>query len=437
MKLLLGIISVAMLTESVSAHFALAARGNIVLNGNGVVTDSWNSTDTNFSTSGAYDAGKTSSNGSIASVSGIVTLGNHVIKGSLFLGPTANYTGGPGAAITGQIYTNFNGAFPDVSIPVGGWSSAPVVSGTNFFTVSGYYRIDSTNAAYPIVVNAGIVVNLNVTSTANYTPIIIIHGGATNSGSANFYLNGPQVLNLKPNTALDASPRPTNLRFYGLPSLTTVSLNGNFQFVGIVYAPNADLSVPVGAINQPIIGSLTANSISMNGGMVFHYDEALTPPPVSASIVLQPTNRMVQLGSNVTFTASVNGIPPFQYQWRFNNTNISGATSSTYLIPSVTVSNQGVYSVTISNSAGGVISSNAFLTVKFPPLVSLQLSAGVPQLNLNGMVGSNFVAQYCTDLTASNWLDLFSITNFSGNPYQFVDPDGATQPTRFYRVLMQ
>lgn len=72
-----------------------------------------------------------------------------------------------------------------------------------------------------------------------------------------------------------------------------------------------------------------------------------------------------------------------------------------------------------------------------PPTLAMQISAGQPLLSLEGMLNSNFVVQYITNLPASNWLNLLSITNLSANPYQFLDSSSSNRPARFYRAFMQ
>jgi hypothetical protein len=65
------------------------------------------------------------------------------------------------------------------------------------------------------------------------------------------------------------------------------------------------------------------------------------------------------------------------------------------------------------------------------------LWAGYPLLNLNGMLSSNFVVQYSTNLAGSNWINLLSLSNLPTSPYLFLDPAGDGEPARFYRALMQ
>ena len=86
---------------------------------------------------------------------------------------------------------------------------------------------------------------------------------------------------------------------------------------------------------------------------------------------------------------------------------------------------------------GSVTGSNAFLTVIVPPTLALELWAGYPLLDLNGMLSSNFVVQYSTDLAGSNWMNLLSLSNSPASPYLFLDPAGDGEPARFYRAFMR
>jgi hypothetical protein len=157
-------------------------------------------------------------------------------------------------------------------------------------------------------------------------------------------------------------------------------------------------------------------------------------PPV---IGLQPSSQSVMMGSSVSFSVSVSGTTPFCYQWRFNGAGIANATNAAYAIQAVGATNTGNYAVVVTNLAGSVTSSNAFLTVIIPPTLALQLWAGYPLLNLSGMLSSNFVVQYTTNLTGTNWVNLLSLTNLPASPYLFLDPAGDGEPARFYRAFMR
>ncbi len=90
------------------------------------------------------------------------------------------------------------------------------------------------------------------------------------------------------------------------------------------------------------------------------------PLGVIPSIITQPASQTVPAGSNVTFTATTTGTPPLSYQWRWNGTNIAGATGTSLTLSNIQPTQTGSYSVMVTNLVGSVISSNAMLTINSP-----------------------------------------------------------------------
>jgi hypothetical protein len=85
---------------------------------------------------------------------------------------------------------------------------------------------------------------------------------------------------------------------------------------------------------------------------------------VSASIATQPYDLSVSVGSTATFTVTGAGSGSLTYQWKRNGVNIGGATGSSYITPTTSLSDSGSsYSVTVTNSLGSITSSAAVLTV--------------------------------------------------------------------------
>jgi alpha-tubulin suppressor-like RCC1 family protein len=89
----------------------------------------------------------------------------------------------------------------------------------------------------------------------------------------------------------------------------------------------------------------------------------LTVYEISPYFTEQPASQWVPVTSNLTMSATVAGLPPLSFAWRFNGAEIPGATKSTHSITNVQVSNSGNYSLFASNAFGTAISSNAVLTV--------------------------------------------------------------------------
>ncbi len=86
-----------------------------------------------------------------------------------------------------------------------------------------------------------------------------------------------------------------------------------------------------------------------------------TVPPLAIS--QQPQSRTVLEGTSVQFAVVASGAPPIRYQWQFYNTDIPGATNTTFNLASAQLTNAGSYTVIVSNSTESVTSVPAILTV--------------------------------------------------------------------------
>jgi hypothetical protein len=259
---------------------AMATKYGITMNGSGISTDSFDSSNPNLSTNGQYDSDKTSTNGDVASVYGPVNPGNHTIKGDLYLGSTATYSGNSGS-YTGKKHTDFNVDFADVVLPVTTWQTPPgsqTINGRTYdhafvsTSSSGDYLIPDSGSIY---VGTNVNVRLKVTATTFSPDAIKIAGSPTNSGKLTIYMTGT-TLNIDSSDTFNQGGIAGNLNYYGTPSNTTISLNGNAKFIGAIYAPSADLTIGGGGNNpQDFMGSSITRSATFNGHFKFHFDESL------------------------------------------------------------------------------------------------------------------------------------------------------------------
>ncbi|MCX8521237.1 MAG: immunoglobulin domain-containing protein, partial [Rhodoferax sp.] len=112
--------------------------------------------------------------------------------------------------------------------------------------------------------------------------------------------------------------------------------------------------------------------------------------PVAPSITSQPDNQSVITGSSATFSVAATGSAPLTYQWKKNDTNIAGATSSTYTTPATSIEDSGaVFTVVVSNSAGKATSNTATLTVSAAPAASVAPSISSQPDNQSVVTGSS------------------------------------------------
>ena len=94
----------------------------------------------------------------------------------------------------------------------------------------------------------------------------------------------------------------------------------------------------------------------------------VTPVAVAPSISAQPSNVTVTVGNSASFSVTASGTAPLSYQWQRNQTNISGATQSTYTLSTTALTDNGaIFQCAVTNSAGGVTSQFATLTVNPSP----------------------------------------------------------------------
>ena len=87
-----------------------------------------------------------------------------------------------------------------------------------------------------------------------------------------------------------------------------------------------------------------------------------SPTPQVPVISKEPTNLLAGLGSNITVTVSASG-PCLEYQWLRNGATIPGATSSNLVLRRIQRSDAGIYSVSIHNFSGSVLSREAKVEV--------------------------------------------------------------------------
>jgi hypothetical protein len=138
----------------------------------------------------------------------------------------------------------------------------------------------------------------------------------------------------------------------------------NSGFLGYVQKTGSRPSdgQPITYTSVPDFEDYTLGAFLLAGSEIY----SLNALPV---ITNQPASQTNNAGQTVTFSVSGTGNPAPDYRWQKNSTNltdgdnISGASTATLTLTNARVSDAGIYSVTVTNLAGGTISSNATLKV--------------------------------------------------------------------------
>lgn len=97
----------------------------------------------------------------------------------------------------------------------------------------------------------------------------------------------------------------------------------------------------------------------------------LGSPPI---ILKGPLDAKVAVCGDATFTVGAQGDEPLTYQWNRNGIPVAGEVRASMVVQGVTQADDGLaYSVTVTNGAGAVTSSDAILHVEFGAQVPSRL----------------------------------------------------------------
>ena len=273
----------------------MVAKGTIDFNGNSVKSDSFNSEDPRYSANGRYSSAKAKDNGDVATdlqiING-VNLGNANIWGRVSTGPGGTVAIGPNGSVgSSQWQTNGNTGiqpgyssddmnvnFPNVEMPYTGGAFTPTrkqVNGTWYD-----YVIDSngdwqlSNLTKSVIVTSNVTARLLVTESIDLTgqDAIILQNGA----NLKLYMAGSSA-RIAGQGIVNPNASAASFFYYGLTNNTSLDITGNGQFTGVIYAPQAALSLKGGGSNtEDFIGASVSGSVVMNGKFSFHYDEVLS-----------------------------------------------------------------------------------------------------------------------------------------------------------------
>jgi hypothetical protein len=184
---------------------------------------------------------------------------------------------------------------------------------------------------------------------------------------------GKQFLTLvEPN--LTISPRRQDVSAGSNTSFSIVTtlpgpITYQWSFQGVPLPGETNASLTVSNVQSQHMGKYAAAATNHTSGEVYQLSAAELAGP--CVILQQPTNQVVRLGSNCTFSIAMTGYPPFSVQWRFNGVAIPGATNSTLTLTNVQLTHEGDYAAVVSNSFGAVLSDSAGLAVWIRPTIKI------------------------------------------------------------------
>lgn len=178
--------------------------------------------------------------------------------------------------------------------------------------------------------------------------------------------------------------------------------NTNGNNAPLADATNATLTLP--AVQVSAAGGYSVIVSNAYGSATSAVAHLTVNVPVQPSIITQPQDQNVSQGGTATFTVTAGGSEPLNYQWYFNtNTLLANATDPTLTITNVQLTNTGTYSVTVSNVAGGISSSNAVLTINTNPVAPVFTLQPASQVVVSGGTASFTASATGTQPISYQW----------------------------------
>ncbi len=278
---------------------ALFGQTGINLNNHNIVVNSYDSRSSQYSTGGLYDPAKATQSANVVTDDNLKSDGT---PGVINLSPTGAYVHGNLATnntpvvgstnhVSGTITQDFYQALPNPPDPAkvsSSWtyflpsSSSTMTAGTS--SAPTRYRITGDGN---LTASGGSGLTIVAPASGEGSVEIWIPGDLTITGNGainipahvhvKFYIDGS--VKIAGNGIVNKSLLPGNVTLYGNHDPTvnqTMTVDGNGQFAGMIYAPNADVLVKGGGSSGDMYGSIVADNIIFTGGTSLHYDEALS-----------------------------------------------------------------------------------------------------------------------------------------------------------------
>jgi hypothetical protein len=280
---------------------AIISKGPIMLSGNNVTVDSFDSSDSAGSTGGKYDAAKAGDRGNLITMGhdGLTAnnkpiyaldVGDADIKGHVVTLPseTINVTAGGSVGDEAWVDAGTSGIEPgwssadanmgidDVQEPFsGGYYTPTLIPGNKVpynyvLATSGNYKI-GTLSGKVLVTATNVVLWVTDDLSIGSGEFIEIAPGASLKlyvSAASTKISGQGIIN--------DTGYAQNFLYFGLPSNTSIDYTGNSAFYGMINAPQASLKLGGGGTTDyDFSGALIVGSLTMNGHYHVHYDVAL------------------------------------------------------------------------------------------------------------------------------------------------------------------
>jgi gliding motility-associated-like protein len=255
--------------------------------------------------------------------------------------------------------------------------------------------------------------NISGANSNSYTIAATVAGDAGNysvvvTGDCGTLTSNNAALTVNAATAISVQPSPVT-QCAGTSATFTVTATGTnltyqWRKNGTAIGGANSSSYTIASIAAGDAGNYSVVVSGDCGANVTSGNAALTVNPLTA-ITGQPNPVTQCAGTSATFAVTAVGTN-LTYQWKKNGANITGATSASYTIASIAAGDAGNYTVTVTGTCGGSVTSNSVaLTVNPATAISVQPQPVTQCVGTNATftvtaTGTNLVYQWRKNGTA-------------------------------------
>lgn len=279
---------------------SVLVKGSVDLGGSSSRIDSFNSTNTLYSTDGKYDPAKATAEASVvslANVPGQFDIANTRIYGRIGTSPGGTVTLGANGAVgdaawcllntgiqAGHQQTDLNVYIPDVIIPTDYGPVFTPSGGTNG-GLAYKYVLDRADYQMSDLALGNTEKMLVLREARLYVTGQINVGGSAyielrTNANLTIYVGGS--VSIEGGGIVNGNGYAKNLSLLGLPTCTSIRYGGSSRFIGTIYAPQALVEMRG---NADVSGAVVGKDFDFSGGVGFHYDESLQGDPLKNRFV--------------------------------------------------------------------------------------------------------------------------------------------------------
>lgn len=280
-------------TTTPTFEMAIFMDHDLTLNGTGMTLDSYDSS------VGAYGGSNVSDLGADIGSNGSINIGNSNIGGSIYsltnpMNDTSHTVAesGPGAIVTGGVMSNAlaSSRFDTIAQGRGLPAGTPVIQESLAVEQKALPPVPShpSTATYIATIGASGRTETVLAAGDYWCNAISISGSGSivlpATGTVRIFVEGSNPSINIGGQGFVNSGRPENLQVF--TSATSVDVSGNGTFRGVLYAPNADITMRG---NGQYYGAVIGHEMSLTGGGSrggFHYDTSLRTANILNSTTL-------------------------------------------------------------------------------------------------------------------------------------------------------